>query len=107
MFILRCRREIAEDLRLAREINALCARLTAVIDERENFKEELNVLAGRLLKFKRVHGMPLSFLFESFPGTDELSPGMSMLFPVDSSVVANELVVNMVVGSCFPWSLQV
>ncbi|GJZ27534.1 hypothetical protein Tco_0571787 [Tanacetum coccineum] len=31
-FILRCRREIAEDLRLAREINALCARVTAIVD---------------------------------------------------------------------------
>ena len=28
MFILRCRREIAQDLALAREINALCGRLT-------------------------------------------------------------------------------
>nr|GEX07882.1 hypothetical protein [Tanacetum cinerariifolium] len=59
MFILRCRREIAEDLRLAREINALCARLTAVIYERENFKHDLDVLAGRrvpvkMSKFMRV-----------------------------------------------------
>nr|GEV20409.1 hypothetical protein [Tanacetum cinerariifolium] len=52
MFILRCRDEIAEDLRLAREINALCARLTAVIYERENFKDELDVLAGRRVPVK-------------------------------------------------------
>ncbi|GJY04880.1 hypothetical protein Tco_0370820 [Tanacetum coccineum] len=47
MFILYCRHSITEDLRLAREINALCAGLTAIIDERENFVDELNVLVGR------------------------------------------------------------
>ncbi|GJV66480.1 hypothetical protein Tco_1481989 [Tanacetum coccineum] len=36
-----------EDLRLAREINALCARVTAIIDERENFVDELDILVGR------------------------------------------------------------
>ncbi|GKF23746.1 hypothetical protein Tco_0076068 [Tanacetum coccineum] len=46
-FILRCRREISEDLRLAREINALCACLTAIVDERENFADELDILMGR------------------------------------------------------------
>ncbi|GKF48454.1 hypothetical protein Tco_0141705, partial [Tanacetum coccineum] len=40
-FILRCRWEISEDLRLAREINALCACLTVVVDEREAFADEL------------------------------------------------------------------
>nr|GEX18545.1 hypothetical protein [Tanacetum cinerariifolium] len=35
------------DIRLAKEINVPCAYLTAVIDERENFMDELNVLAGR------------------------------------------------------------
>nr|GEW18011.1 hypothetical protein [Tanacetum cinerariifolium] len=106
MFILCCCRKIAKDLRLAREINALFAHLTAIIDERENFKDELNVLAGRrmpekmveftevyvlvvfvlvtcmifdvingdvlVLEFEGVPGIPLSFLFESFPGTDDL-----------------------------------
>nr|GEW44949.1 hypothetical protein [Tanacetum cinerariifolium] len=38
MFILCCRRKIAEDLRLSREINALCARVNVVIDERENLR---------------------------------------------------------------------
>ncbi|GKC71325.1 hypothetical protein Tco_1117208 [Tanacetum coccineum] len=47
MFILRCHREISEDLRLAREINALCARVTAIINERENFVDELDILVGR------------------------------------------------------------
>ncbi|GKC97485.1 hypothetical protein Tco_1167760 [Tanacetum coccineum] len=46
-FILRCRREISEDLRLAREINALCARLTAIVNKREAFADELDILAGR------------------------------------------------------------
>ncbi|GKD16195.1 hypothetical protein Tco_1205353 [Tanacetum coccineum] len=45
MFILRCRREINKDVALAREINALCARLTGIIDERENFNDELDMLA--------------------------------------------------------------
>ncbi|GJY62726.1 hypothetical protein Tco_0464186 [Tanacetum coccineum] len=44
---MRCRREISKDLRLAREINALCARLTAIVDERENFADELDILVGR------------------------------------------------------------
>ncbi|GJS29778.1 hypothetical protein Tco_0490398 [Tanacetum coccineum] len=47
MFILRCQREITEDLRLAREINALCARVTAIVDERDNFVDELDILVGR------------------------------------------------------------
>ncbi|GJV28915.1 hypothetical protein Tco_1385363 [Tanacetum coccineum] len=46
-FILRCRREINKDLRLAREINALCMRLTAIVDEREVFADELDMLAGK------------------------------------------------------------
>ncbi|GJS33666.1 hypothetical protein Tco_0532048 [Tanacetum coccineum] len=45
MFILRCRREINKDVALAREINALCARLTGIIDEREIFNDELDMLA--------------------------------------------------------------
>nr|GEW18536.1 hypothetical protein [Tanacetum cinerariifolium] len=52
MFILYCRRSINEDLRLAREINALCGGLTVVIDERENFFDELNVLVGRFVREK-------------------------------------------------------
>nr|GFA61999.1 hypothetical protein [Tanacetum cinerariifolium] len=47
MFILHCCREIVEDITLDREINVLCARLIDVIDERENFIDKLNVLAGR------------------------------------------------------------
>ncbi|GKA47562.1 hypothetical protein Tco_0740445 [Tanacetum coccineum] len=48
-FILRGRKEISEDLRLTREINALCARATAIVDERESFVDELDMLAGRLV----------------------------------------------------------
>ncbi|GKC01126.1 hypothetical protein Tco_0987262 [Tanacetum coccineum] len=46
-FILRCRREITKDLRPARKINALCARVTAIVDERETFVDELDMLAGK------------------------------------------------------------
>ncbi|GJW44669.1 hypothetical protein Tco_0073468 [Tanacetum coccineum] len=51
-FILRCRREISEDLILAREINALCARVTAIVDERETFVEELDILGERSVPSK-------------------------------------------------------
>ncbi|GKA60728.1 hypothetical protein Tco_0760135, partial [Tanacetum coccineum] len=37
---------ISEDQRLAGEINALCIGLTAVMEERENFVDELDVLEG-------------------------------------------------------------
>nr|GEV01328.1 hypothetical protein [Tanacetum cinerariifolium] len=47
MFIFYFRWEIREDLRLAGEINALCARLTPIIDERKNSVDELDVLVGR------------------------------------------------------------
>ncbi|GJX48082.1 hypothetical protein Tco_0273272 [Tanacetum coccineum] len=36
-----------EHLRLAREINALCARATAIVDERESFVDKLEILVGR------------------------------------------------------------
>ncbi|GJZ41597.1 hypothetical protein Tco_0588483 [Tanacetum coccineum] len=51
-FILRCRREISEDLRLARKINALCMRLTAIVDKREVFADELDMLAGKYVPDK-------------------------------------------------------
>nr|GEZ09785.1 hypothetical protein [Tanacetum cinerariifolium] len=54
MFILRCQREISKDLRLAREINELGARVTAIIDERENFVDELDILVGRSVSGKMV-----------------------------------------------------
>ncbi|GKA84807.1 hypothetical protein Tco_0806461 [Tanacetum coccineum] len=47
MFIFYCRRAISEDLRLAKDINVLCARLITIIDERENFVDELDVLILR------------------------------------------------------------
>nr|GEU31554.1 hypothetical protein [Tanacetum cinerariifolium] len=43
-FILRCRREIAEDVILAREINSLCACVTAIVDERESFVDDWTCL---------------------------------------------------------------
>ncbi|GJV44678.1 hypothetical protein Tco_1429214 [Tanacetum coccineum] len=51
-FILRCHREISQDLRLAREINTLCVRLTAVVDEREAFADELDMLARKYVPGK-------------------------------------------------------
>nr|GFD10664.1 hypothetical protein [Tanacetum cinerariifolium] len=53
-FIMRCRREISKDLRLAREINALCDRLIAVVDEREAFADELDMLVGKYVSGKMV-----------------------------------------------------
>ncbi|GJW08076.1 hypothetical protein Tco_1570499 [Tanacetum coccineum] len=49
--------EISEDLRLAREINALCARLTAIVNEREAFADELDILAGRSVPGKMAEFM--------------------------------------------------
>nr|GEY00269.1 hypothetical protein [Tanacetum cinerariifolium] len=46
-FILHCRREIAEDIRLESEINLLCMRLTAIVDEKEAFADELDMLVGK------------------------------------------------------------
>nr|GEV13422.1 hypothetical protein [Tanacetum cinerariifolium] len=48
-FILQCRMEISEDLRLKREINALCARVTTIVDERGTFVDELDILGERYL----------------------------------------------------------
>ncbi|GJX35758.1 hypothetical protein Tco_0247315 [Tanacetum coccineum] len=39
--------EISEDLRLTIEINALCARVTAIVDERDTFVDELDILGER------------------------------------------------------------
>ncbi|GJT65073.1 hypothetical protein Tco_1016553 [Tanacetum coccineum] len=49
--------EISEDLRMAREINALCARATAIVDERESFVDELDMLAGRPVPGKMAEFM--------------------------------------------------
>ncbi|GKB92567.1 hypothetical protein Tco_0964839 [Tanacetum coccineum] len=46
--------EISEDLRLAREINALCARATAIVNKRESFVDELDMLAEGLCREKGV-----------------------------------------------------
>ncbi|GJR07807.1 hypothetical protein Tco_0790459 [Tanacetum coccineum] len=56
-FILGYRREIAEDVRLAREINALCARVTAIVDERESFVDELDMLAPKFVPVKMAEFM--------------------------------------------------
>ncbi|GJS32403.1 hypothetical protein Tco_0530785 [Tanacetum coccineum] len=56
-FILYCHRAISEDSRVAREINDLCARMIAIIEERESFVDELDVLAGRHVPEKMVEFM--------------------------------------------------
>ncbi|GJY80740.1 retrotransposon protein, putative, ty1-copia subclass [Tanacetum coccineum] len=50
----------AVGFKTAREINALCAHVIAIVDERENFVDELDMLVGR-----PVPGMPLSILVDS------------------------------------------
>ncbi|GKA00285.1 hypothetical protein Tco_0672835 [Tanacetum coccineum] len=56
-FILRCNREKLEDVRLAREINALCMRVTAIVDERVNFVNELDMLEPKLVPGKMAEFM--------------------------------------------------
>nr|GEW49742.1 hypothetical protein [Tanacetum cinerariifolium] len=53
----RLQREITENLRLVREINALCARVTAIVDQREMFVDELDMLAGRHVPDKMANFM--------------------------------------------------
>ncbi|GKB03820.1 hypothetical protein Tco_0831963 [Tanacetum coccineum] len=47
MMILYCRRAIAEDYRLAREITKIYGQLAAVIEEKDHFIQEWDVLVGR------------------------------------------------------------
>ncbi|GJU87881.1 hypothetical protein Tco_1295427 [Tanacetum coccineum] len=49
MFILYCRRAAAKDSSLSMVINGLCAGLTARIEEREYFIDELDVLVDRFV----------------------------------------------------------
>ncbi|GJY40834.1 hypothetical protein Tco_0428104 [Tanacetum coccineum] len=56
-FILCCRREIAKGVRLAREISALCAHVTAIVDERESFVDELDMLAPKFVSVKMAEFM--------------------------------------------------
>nr|GEV65138.1 hypothetical protein [Tanacetum cinerariifolium] len=57
-FILYCERAKSDDVRLARQINALCDTLTEVINERWSFIRELDMLAykfvpGKMAKFMK------------------------------------------------------
>ncbi|GKD49112.1 hypothetical protein Tco_1278088 [Tanacetum coccineum] len=56
-FILRCHREISDDVRLGTEINALCARLTVIVDERANFVNELDMLEPEFVPVKMAELM--------------------------------------------------
>ncbi|GJY52964.1 hypothetical protein Tco_0444628 [Tanacetum coccineum] len=56
-FILRCHREISDDVRMCTEINALCARLTVIVDERVNFVNELDMLAPEFVPVKMAELM--------------------------------------------------
>nr|GEV96636.1 hypothetical protein [Tanacetum cinerariifolium] len=89
MFILHCQREINEDLRLASEINALCARVIAIVDERENFNDELDMLAGRYVNVRMA-----------------MVPGMFWSLLGDSSVAVAELVANEVIDYEFACSFS-
>nr|GEW40874.1 hypothetical protein [Tanacetum cinerariifolium] len=51
-FILQCHREISDDVRVGIKINALCARLTVIVDERVNFVDELDMLAPEFIPVK-------------------------------------------------------
>nr|GEW60691.1 hypothetical protein [Tanacetum cinerariifolium] len=51
-FLLRCHKEISNDVRLGTEINALCTRLTVIVDERVNFVNELDMLAPEFVSVK-------------------------------------------------------
>ncbi|GJY06789.1 hypothetical protein Tco_0373843 [Tanacetum coccineum] len=57
MFIFYYCKAISKDQRLAREINALCMGLTAIMEERDNFIDELDVLAGRFVSEKTTEFM--------------------------------------------------
>nr|GEV71919.1 hypothetical protein [Tanacetum cinerariifolium] len=56
-FILYCQRAMGDDVRLARQINALCGTLTEVIKEKENFVVELDMLAGKFVPGKMAEFM--------------------------------------------------
>nr|GEU93757.1 hypothetical protein [Tanacetum cinerariifolium] len=56
-FIRRCNREISNDVRLGTEINALCARLNVIVDERVNFVDELDMLAQEFVPVKMAEFM--------------------------------------------------
>nr|GFD53140.1 hypothetical protein [Tanacetum cinerariifolium] len=57
MFIFYFQRAVDEDLRLARQINTLCDALTDVIDGRESFVTELDMLVGRFVPKKMAEFM--------------------------------------------------
>ncbi|GJZ66657.1 hypothetical protein Tco_0623353 [Tanacetum coccineum] len=56
-FILWCNREKLEDVRLARKINALCMRVTAIVDERVKFVNEMDMLEPKLVPRKMAEFM--------------------------------------------------
>ncbi|GKC68426.1 hypothetical protein Tco_1101024 [Tanacetum coccineum] len=56
-FILRCHREISNDVRLGTKINALYAHLTVIVDERVNFFNELDMLAPEFVPVKMAELM--------------------------------------------------
>ncbi|GJV72871.1 hypothetical protein Tco_1492866 [Tanacetum coccineum] len=60
--------EISEDLRLAREINALCARATAIVDERESFVDELDMLAEGLYQEFELRAQEKGIFIEKLKG---------------------------------------
>nr|GEW87405.1 hypothetical protein [Tanacetum cinerariifolium] len=79
------RMEISEDIRLAGEINALCARVTAIVDERETFVDELDILRERSVSSKMGEFMKQSTVNDPTINAinDELGP-YSKEFPYTS-----------------------
>ena len=59
-FIVYCQRAIADDVRLARQINALCNTLTEVIESKESLVAELEMLG-----YKPVPGKMAEFMKET------------------------------------------
>nr|GEY73075.1 hypothetical protein [Tanacetum cinerariifolium] len=56
-FILYCERAMSDDSRLARQINALCDTLIDVIDGRDSFIGELDMLAYKFVRRKMAEFM--------------------------------------------------
>nr|GFC08282.1 hypothetical protein [Tanacetum cinerariifolium] len=79
LFILYYHRAASEDLRLAREINGLCAGLIAVIEERKHFINELDILVHIFipawLRFTFWWtGLLPRLQMDSYPDNDDYDP---------------------------------
>ncbi|GJT87672.1 hypothetical protein Tco_1069389 [Tanacetum coccineum] len=102
-FILYCHRAISEDSRLAREINDLCARVTSIIEERESFVDELDVLAERhvqemMAKFMRETldcAVAAALLVVSLLFKNRVAQSVSVLAGTERGAIGLEYTVEM------------